>query len=148
VTAEGDGIKGQNEWFPDRPDLTFESLADLFSNLTYRIPATAGALKHFAEALRQIEDYPGGKRTPKDILSALRLAEYGCLGVMDHHTAGQKRQTNQQRQKAMDDLKMPPYLRRSHDRKVRQEHAARIWAPDGVLGRRLPRIRDTEQETA
>jgi hypothetical protein len=51
----------------------------------YKIPASAGAQRFFGPAIDQFENYPGGKRTPKDILSAARLAEFGCLAVLDQY---------------------------------------------------------------
>ena len=64
------GLVGGTKWLQDRPELTYESLRDLFTNRQYRIPASSGALKKFEPAIAQFEGHPGNKRTPKDIISA------------------------------------------------------------------------------
>lgn len=116
VTAEGDGIKGGNKWLPDRPELTFESLSGLFADRLYRIPASGGAQKHFRPAISQFEDYPGGRKTPNDILSAARLSEYGVLGVMDQHKPPERGYAAGMAhlQKVTEQWKIPAYVTKPH----------------------------------
>ena len=158
VTSEGEGLAAVDKWQADRPELTYESLAPLFANQLYKIPASAGAQRFFAPAIDQFESYPGGKRTPKDILSAVRLAEFGCLAVLDQYDPpAQKKgyaEAIAQLERTRDGWRTPPYItsryRKQLKDKVVADRNARIWAADGILGRRVPRrdTKPTEQETA
>ena len=156
VTSEGEGLKAEGKWQTDRPDLTYESLAPLFANQLYKIPASAGAQKFFRSAIEEFKNFPGGKRTPKDILSAARLAEFGCLAVLDQYDTPAKEkgyaEAMAQLEVSRGEWKIPgyvtnPYKKQLKDKALAQRNA-RLWGPDGHLARRLPRRgANQEQET-
>ena len=155
VTSEGDGLTAADKWRADRPELTYESLAPLFANQSYKIPASAGAQKFFRPVIDQFEGFPGGKRTPKDILSAARLAEFGCLAVLDQYDPpAQKKgyaEAIAQLERTRDERRIPAYVtnpyRKQLKNKVLAERNARLWGPDGHFTKRLPRRGANQQET-
>jgi hypothetical protein len=159
VTSEGEGLKAEDKWQTDRPELSYESLAPLFANKLYKIPASAGAQRFFRPAINQLENYPGSKRSPKDILSAVRLAEFGCLSVLEQFRPPAKSQKSYgeaiaRLQDQAYSNRIPAYVMKPHLRHLKEKALAqrdeRLWGPEGGLGRRIPRIRNTptEQEPA
>jgi hypothetical protein len=157
VTSEGEGLKAENKWQADRPELTYESLAPLFANKLVKIPASAGAQKFFRPAINQLENYPGSRRSPKDILSAVRLAEFGCLAVLDQYNPPAKEkgyaESLTQLERHSSQWKTPPYITNRYKKQLQDAALAqrntRLWGPDGHFTKRLPRRgANQEQETA
>jgi len=148
-------LKAENKWKTDRPELTYESLAPLFANKLYKIPASAGAQKFFRPAIDQFENYPGSKRSPKDILSAVRLAELGCLAVLDQYGSPAKEkgyaEAMAQLERTRHEWKTPAYVTNPQKKQLKEKALAqrseRLWGPDGHFTRRLGH-QDRHRETA
>lgn len=155
VTADQDGgLKGGTKWLPDRRELTYESLGDLFTNRLYRVPASSGALKAFEQAINQFEGYPGNKRFAKDIISAARLAEYGCLHAMEAWTQQAPKSYGEQMERleqTRQEQKIPAYVTAPHRRRLKEQAMAdlshRLFGAEGHFTRRLPRRGANQQET-
>jgi hypothetical protein len=89
-------------------------------------------------------------------LSAARLAEFGCLAVLDQYDPPAKEkgyaEAMAQLERTRHDRKIPAYVTNPYKKQLKEKALAqrseRLWGPDGHFTRRLPRRgANQEQET-
>jgi hypothetical protein len=88
-------------------------------------------------------------------LSAARLAEFGCLAVLDQYNPPAKEkgyaEAMAQLERTRHEWKTPAYVTNPYKKQLKEKALAqrntRLWGPDGHFTKRLPR-RGANQETA
>jgi hypothetical protein len=86
-------------------------------------------------------------------LSAARLAEFGCLAVLDQYTREREgyAEAMAQLERTRHEWKTPAYVTNPYKKQLKEKALAqrntRLWGPDGHFTKRLPR-RGANQETA
>jgi hypothetical protein len=88
-------------------------------------------------------------------LSAVRLAEFGCLAVLDQYNPPAKEkgyaESVAQLEQSRYEWKIPGYVTKPYANELKNkalaQRNARLWGPNGAFTRRLPRRGATQQET-